>query len=268
MDLVTLTDLDTIEGCLRLLDRLPDAGDIVISEEVTARDPRSGRTYHVLVWGLGEAQHREMAVLRRDLREFSAYLRGQGLVAALGAGPGDSGSDIWSDPRAGDVLALFDCVEVKSGAHGRRHNDLAARLARAHGGGSLGVTGGSCAHGPLRVGATCTVARASTPAGFLDELRAGRSWVAGRDGGVWALTRDLSLSLARGYRERPETIFNLPLDLLRAPLRHGWRHARHAMHVRRAGRRLDMQDLDRFQQKARAYGPGAPTPGRRAADAS
>jgi len=268
MGLVTLTDIDTIEGCLRLRDSLPDAADMVISEEVTTRDPRTGRFYHVLVWGLTEQQHLEIAALRDDMRDLAGYLRQDGIVAGLGAGPGDSGAGIWSDPEGTTVLALFDRVEVKSGAHGRRHNEVGARLAQARGGRMLGLTGGSCAHGPARVGRTSTVARATSVREFMEELRVGRTWAAGEDGGIWAMTRDLSRSLALGYRERPGTLLSLPLDLLRAPLRHGLGHARRAVHVRRAGRQLDHQDVVSFQQKARTYGPGAPSPGRHTADAS
>lgn len=268
MGLVTITDIDTIEGCLRLRDSLPDATDLVVSEEVTTRDPRTGRFYHVLVWGLSERQHLEIAALRDDMRELAGYLRQERIVAGLGAGPGDSGAGIWSDPDGLAVLALFDRVEVKSGAHGRRHNEVGARLAQARGGRMLGTTGGSCAHGPARVGRTCTVARAADAGEFMDELRAGRTWAGGEDGGVWALTRDLSRSLAEGCRERPGRLLSLPLDLLRAPLRHGFRHARQAVQVRRAGRQLDREDVIDFQQRARTYGPGGPSPGRHTADAS
>jgi len=268
MDLVTLTDIDTIDGCLRLRDSLPDATDVVVSEEVTTRDPRTGRFYHVLVWDLSESQHREVAALRDDIRDLAGYLRQEGIVAGLGAGPGDSGAGIWSDPEGPSVLALFDRVEVKSGAHGRRHNEVGARLAQARGGRTLGLTGGSCAHGPARVGRTCTVARAASVRQFMEALRAGRTWVAGEDGGVWALTRDLSSSLVIGYRDRPGTLLSLPIDLVQASLRHGFRHARQAVRVRRAGRELDHQDVVNFQQKARTYGPGESTPGRHTADAS
>jgi hypothetical protein len=48
------------------------------------------------------------------------------------------------------------------------------------------------------------------------------------------------------------------------PLRHGWRHARQAVRARRAGRHLDLKDLESFQQKARTYDPGSAIPGRRA----
>jgi predicted metal-dependent phosphoesterase TrpH len=268
MGVVTLTDLDTIEGCLRLRDVLPDATDLLLSEEVTARDPRTGRFYHLLVWGITEAQHREIAALRDDLRELAAWLRRERIVAGLGAGPGDAGAGIWSDPDGADVLALVDRIEVKSGAHGRRHNEIAARLAQARAGRRLGITGGSCAHGPARVGRTCTVARAGDLRGFLEELRAGRTWVAGDDGGAWGLAGDLSRSLVQGYRARPGTLLRLPIDLLRAPLRQGLRYARQAVHVRRAGRRLDIEDVVGFQERARTYGPGVAPRGGQAADLS
>ena len=54
MDVFTLTDSHTIDGCLELLDRHPDADDILVSEEVEAFDPITGVRPHVLLYGLDE----------------------------------------------------------------------------------------------------------------------------------------------------------------------------------------------------------------------
>jgi hypothetical protein len=254
MDLVTLTDLDSIEGCLRFIEAHPGVRDFLISEEVTSRDPRTHRTYRVLVYGLDERQHREITRHRKDIRDLAGYLDSEGVAAGLGSGPADAGHGVWVDALGGQVLDLFPLVEIKSGAHGRRHNDLAARLLMARRAGApSGAIGGSCAHGPLRVGTTWTAAHATGVGGFLAALRAGRTWAGGDDGGVWVLSRDLSRTLARECMERPRRLLGLPLGLLGVPLRHALGHARHAAHVRRRRHALDLDDLMKFQRKASTY---------------
>ena len=39
MDLVAITDHDSIDGALELLDRRPDADDVIVGEEVTCWHP-------------------------------------------------------------------------------------------------------------------------------------------------------------------------------------------------------------------------------------
>src|SRR5437879_1734557 len=79
MDLVTITDHDSIDGCLELLDRLGPVPDFVMGEEATAFFPRFGHEVHVGIYGLTEAQHREIQRLRREGDALVAYLRAQGL---------------------------------------------------------------------------------------------------------------------------------------------------------------------------------------------
>ena len=57
MDLVTLTDHNTLDGVLEIA-ALPG---VFLSEEVTTYFPEDRCKVHVLVWGLTEAQHREIA---------------------------------------------------------------------------------------------------------------------------------------------------------------------------------------------------------------
>ena len=71
MDFVTITDHDTIDGSLQLAE-FPDT---FISEEVTTYFPQDPCKIHLLVWGITEAQHAEIAALRDNIFELQAYLQ-------------------------------------------------------------------------------------------------------------------------------------------------------------------------------------------------
>ena len=64
MDLVTITDHDSIDGCLEFLDRHPDAADFFISEEVSCRFPGTTLDVHLGVYGMTERLHGELQPLR------------------------------------------------------------------------------------------------------------------------------------------------------------------------------------------------------------
>ena len=70
MDLVTITDHNRIEGCLEIAD-LPG---VFISEQVSARFPEDRCQAHILVWGITEAQHREIHSLRENIFDLQRYL--------------------------------------------------------------------------------------------------------------------------------------------------------------------------------------------------
>jgi glycosyltransferase involved in cell wall biosynthesis len=76
MDFVTFTDDDTIDGCLEI------AGErgVFLSESVTATLPEDGARVSLLVWGITEAQHREIQQLRSNIYELQQYLAGAGIV--------------------------------------------------------------------------------------------------------------------------------------------------------------------------------------------
>jgi predicted metal-dependent phosphoesterase TrpH len=258
IDLVTLTDLDTIDGCLEVLGRHPEAAgtDFMISVEVRARDPRTGVRLHVLLYDLSESQHREAQRLKGDVGDLAAYARREGIVASLGSLGGGLRAAGAAGGRLPEFLALFDRFEIKNGAVGRRQNDLMARLAReATGGRTFGITAGSNAHDPARIGRTLTVSRATARAGFVEDLRQHRTWATGEDGGWRASSADIGRLIARGYRTRPAAhALLLPLHLTAAPflgncVRHAWTDAR----ARRAKRRLDHLVVSRFKDKARTY---------------
>ena len=79
MQYVTLTDHDTIEGCLRIRD-LPDT---FISEQVTTYFPQDPCKIHLLVWGLTEAQHEEIVRVRDNIFDLQRYLQQSDLTHAV-----------------------------------------------------------------------------------------------------------------------------------------------------------------------------------------
>ncbi|MBS3779283.1 MAG: glycosyltransferase family 1 protein [Desulfovermiculus sp.] len=79
MDLVTITDHDTIDGNLEIA-HLPDT---FISEEVTASFPGDGCNVHVLVYDINEKQHDEISRLRENVFELVRYVQAENIFHAL-----------------------------------------------------------------------------------------------------------------------------------------------------------------------------------------
>jgi glycosyltransferase involved in cell wall biosynthesis len=71
MDYVTITDHDTIEGCLQIAD-LPHT---FIGEQVTTYFPQDQCKLHILVWGISEQQHRQIEGVRDNIFELQHYLQ-------------------------------------------------------------------------------------------------------------------------------------------------------------------------------------------------
>ncbi|HEX4707710.1 MAG TPA: glycosyltransferase [Candidatus Udaeobacter sp.] len=70
MDYVTITDHDTIDGCLSIA-HLPHT---FISEQVTTFFPHEACKLHILVWGISEQQHREIEGVRDNVFDLQRYL--------------------------------------------------------------------------------------------------------------------------------------------------------------------------------------------------
>ncbi len=79
MDLVTITDHNTIDGALEIAD-LPGA---FISEEVTAYFPEDQCKLHVLCYDISEAQHREIQRLRGNVYELVDYFLHESIPHAM-----------------------------------------------------------------------------------------------------------------------------------------------------------------------------------------
>jgi hypothetical protein len=85
MDLVTITDHDSIDGCLDFLDKFPEkiTEDFIIGEEVTAQVPEFGCKVHIAVYDITEKQHHEITRLKANFDELIDFLRSNRILYVL-----------------------------------------------------------------------------------------------------------------------------------------------------------------------------------------
>jgi len=202
MDLVTLTDHDSIDGCLEFLDRHPDADDFFISEEIECLVPlrpgaRAGSgaplRVHIGAYGIDERIHREIQPLRASVYEAAAYLREQGVFYSLNHLFFFLRRQMPLDAYLRALLPLFPAFEVRNGTMLEAHNTLIEEIVagRARAGSPAIAVGGSDAHTLAGVGTTYTEVRAGTRDEFLRNLRAGLTSVGGRHGSTLRVMREI-----------------------------------------------------------------------------
>ncbi len=81
MDFVTITDHDTIDGCLELADR----PDCFVSEELTARFAGEPQAVHVLCYGITPGDHEWLQAHAGDVEACAAYLAENEIACCTGA---------------------------------------------------------------------------------------------------------------------------------------------------------------------------------------
>ena len=198
MTFVTLTDHNEIGGCLEIAD-LPG---VFMSEEVTSYFPGDRAKVHLLVWGITEAQHREIGEARQNVVELQRYLEASAIAHAV-AHPLYRVDQQFGTPHLEQLVLLFRHFE---GINGLRHHQLGdtlrfalgaltpervAEFADRHGFAPTHpepwrkvFVGGSDDHGGMFAGSAWTeVSHAATPAEFLASLRQG-GCTAGGEGGT------------------------------------------------------------------------------------
>lgn len=184
MDLVTITDHDSLDGCLCLLDRLGDIPDFITGEEVTTFLPEFRHTIHIGVYGLNEAQHRDIQRLRSNGAELVQYLRQQELLFVLNHFFHDYQDERLLGEFIERMAEWFDVFEVRNGTVQREHNTLILSLLERLPNGQaparrLGMVGGSDSHTLRRIGRCFTASPARIREEFLKDVRAGRGQVFG-----------------------------------------------------------------------------------------
>lgn len=201
MDLVTITDHDTIDGCRELLDRHPDAPDFIVGEEVSCRLPDADVEIHLGVYGISEALHRQLQPLRDNVFDVTAALREAGVFYAC--------NHLLHFYRRtvpmGRYLALLaemPALEVRNGTMLPEHNALVDRIARdwkprGRDGRPMGRVAGSDAHTLRRIGRTWTEAPGRTRDQFIESLRNGLGRPAGAHGDALAVAGDTYGVVAR-----------------------------------------------------------------------
>jgi glycosyltransferase involved in cell wall biosynthesis/predicted metal-dependent phosphoesterase TrpH len=175
MDFVTITDHDTIAGCLELEDR----PDCFVSEELTARFAGEPQAVHVLCYGITVGDHEWLQANSGDLEACAAYLHENGIACAL-AHPFFNVAAPLTRRHRRRLAELFPVWEVRNGSRAAELNMPAAVYVDTHGGTGIG---GSDDHAGVDIGRTFTeVPDARTPEEFLRHLRRGDAEAGGEQG--------------------------------------------------------------------------------------
>lgn len=226
MDLVTLTDHDTIDGGLILIDR----PDFFLSEEVSARFPDEDCIIHVLTWNITPAQHERIQAARDDVYRLVELLQSEkichGLAHPLLSMNWKLDASVveklillfptWElmnglvDSRMqGDLEAILSGIDAGVVARLEREHDLKARGATPH---RKALTGGSDDHVHRRAAAVFTEidGRAASASDFLVAVEAGQTRVAGEQANLASMTLAASHTaysfLSSRRDEKPEYV--------------------------------------------------------------
>lgn len=212
MDLVAITDHDTIDGALTLAERADMIDDLIIGEEITAIFPEDKVTVHLGVLDINEAQHREIQKLRGNVRELLPYLKSWEIFTTLNHVASETAGRLTATHIAA-LIPWVDGIEIRNGARLPSQNRTAAALAEAYG--KVGVAG-SDSHTFRGLGKThMNAEQARNKTEFMEALRHGRITVGGDEGSFFTLASDIVRVTCAFYREGLIDLARSPLELRR-----------------------------------------------------
>lgn len=202
MRFVTLTDQNTIDGCLEIA-HLPD---VIVGEEISTVFPEDDCKVHILAWGVTESQHREISEVRASVYELARYLHHHSIAHSV-AHPLRSPGSALSALHVQKLILLFRHFEVVNGRYPAIESETARFILDALTPAQIedfvtrtglaplhsepwkkAFTGGSDDHGGHCLGRAFTeTPRCATAADFLDRVRAGDCQAGGEAGTPLAL---------------------------------------------------------------------------------
>lgn len=216
MGCFTLTDRDTIDGCLSVAGK----PGVFLSEEVTARFPEDRAAVRLLVWGITEPEHREIQRCRDNIYDLQRYFAGRDLAHAV-AHPLHRLDDTLRVRHVEKLLLLFRHFEVLNGTRDALTSEVAlhllttltpgkiAALSERHGiapthdrAWEKAFVGGSNDRSGIFAGCAWTEAAGTDCASLLAEIRAGRCAPGGAPGGPLAHAHGLYSSLFQFASEK------------------------------------------------------------------
>jgi predicted metal-dependent phosphoesterase TrpH len=204
MSYVTLTDHDSIDGALYILNKNPDLQDFFIGEEVETYFPETGQRIHIGVWNLTEAQHREIQRLRPNIRELVPYMKSERLLFGVNHLFQNYRMKNVAGRYIAEILDMFDVFEVLNGAMASFHNkmvqQLVAHVQQEHGR-RVSMVGGSDAHTLKHVAKVHTVSKGETVSEFLANVRAGECFGWGEEMRFRDLVADIYLLILAYHGE-------------------------------------------------------------------
>jgi glycosyltransferase involved in cell wall biosynthesis len=206
MDLVTITDHDTIDGVLEIA----HLDDVFISEELTCYFPEDGCKVHILIYNIDEGIHRDLLELKNNIYEVSYYLHANSIHHSV-AHPLFRLNGILDHSHIERLLLLFRNFEEINGGRSRTFNrlvsdildgmkpELIEHLVEKHDMVPVGErpwirgrTGGSDDHTGLLLGSTWTaVDEATDVSSFLQGISGSTVNIGGVDGTSTSLAHSI-----------------------------------------------------------------------------
>ena len=199
MHFVTITDHDTIDGVLRIVDR---HANVFVGEELTCWFPEDRCKMHVLVYGITRPQHEALQAMAQNIYDVAAFIERHRIAHSV-AHPIYRQNDKLERWHVERLLLMFKGFECLNGAHSSLHRDAfeplldgltkqeIQRLSETH---NLqprwpepwlkSRTAGSDDHGLLNIGRTWTEfpAETKTVEDVLNALREGKCRPGGEAG--------------------------------------------------------------------------------------
>jgi len=235
MDLVTLTDHNTISGAMEIAHHR----DVVVGVEITALFPEDRVPMHVLAWGVDDSAWADLDRARENIFDLVALLDERRIPCAL-AHPLHRVGETLTVEHLEVCLLLFRMWEGRNGARPRQCNEVAVRIANAaspallarladkhdlsaRASGPPALTAGSDDHALLSAAGTWTeTPAAASPEELLDRLRSGAVAPGGAHGSATHLAQSVgTLPLKRylndGAPGLPEALRALLSDLVQHP---------------------------------------------------
>ena len=226
MDVVTITDHDTIDGIASLVQggerSFDTAGmDLLVGEELTCWFPEDRCKIHLLLWGITPGDHADLQAVAHDIYAVADIVEQRRIAHAV-AHPVYRQNDVLERWHLERLILLFKGFETLNGAHSALHRrslepvldqltpEGIDALADAHGLRPLWPepwiktrTGGSDDHGLLNIGLTYTEfdADARTVPDLLECLRTARCRPGGEAGSSVKLAHNL-MSVGIHYAAR------------------------------------------------------------------
>jgi hypothetical protein len=186
MDLVTITDHNSIEGALILKEKYPE--DVITGVESTTYFPEDGCKIHVLIYGLTEEGFQDIERIRNNIYDLRDYLKEKKLAHAVAHATYAINGKLTIE-HLNKLILLFDMFEGINGGRHQINNVVWQRLLKSLTPGKIeslyhkyrlepfsetpwikGLIGGSDDHAGFFIGETFTEVRTAHPADFLKRL--------------------------------------------------------------------------------------------------
>jgi len=214
MTLFTITDHDTIDGCLEIA-HLPG---VFISEEITTYFPEDRCKVHVIAIDINQKHHDDIQHIRGNIYELVDYLQFNNITHILAHPLYDMDGKL-NKTHIERFLLLFDNWEILNGTRSKTSSIITKKIAKSYTKKDLedlankygffkrkrdfiAFTGGSDDHGGLDLGYGYTIAEGSSVEDLKKAIENGTTKVEGYHGNPKRLTHMVMNIAKEGMKKR------------------------------------------------------------------